>query len=60
MLKKDDQSQQIVYYQVGPQRRKFPFLRCGQFEILSILGWHWDLYDHRGRDTFNGESAKDK
>jgi hypothetical protein len=48
MLKKDDKSQQVVYYQVC----------SGSLFVLgrhrfkrSILGWHRDVYDSRDRNA---------
>jgi uncharacterized protein (DUF2235 family) len=56
MLKKDDKSQQVVYYQVG---------RCGFFVLgrrrlkRSILGWHWDVHDSRDCDAVLGRRAEE-
>jgi hypothetical protein len=57
MLKKDDKSQQVVYYQVGLRKRIFVLVRQ-QFK-RGVLGWDRDVHDSGDRDPVLGQCAKE-
>jgi hypothetical protein len=56
MLKKDDKSQQVVYYQVC---RSGLFVLGGDSSNGNILGWHRDIHDSRDRDAVLVRLAKE-
>ena len=56
MLRKDNKSEQMVYYQV----RRFIF---GQYTTVikpyTMIGRYWNVYDSGNRDSFHGQGFKD-
>jgi hypothetical protein len=57
MLKKDDKSQQLVYYQV---RGHEPSLLEHVTDRRGPIGWHRDIYYSRNRYTSCGKMEKDR